>query len=56
MWCCKCNHDLLECVCSDLKERMASLKKSPYLYFTPEQIKALDKRAEQNKSIQTKSE
>lgn len=23
MWCCKCNRDLSECVCPDIKERLA---------------------------------
>jgi uncharacterized protein with PIN domain len=31
MWCCKCDKELSECTCPDIKERLASLSKSPYL-------------------------
>lgn len=31
MWCCKCNHDLTQCVCSDIDERLERLSMSPHL-------------------------
>lgn len=30
MWCCNCQNDLTECTCSDIKERLRSLKSSNY--------------------------
>ena len=34
MYCMKCNHDLFECTCPDLAERLASLGNSPHLIMT----------------------
>lgn len=31
MWCSKCNNDLKDCTCDDIKERLASLKDSKHL-------------------------
>lgn len=31
MYCAKCQKDLSKCTCPDIKERLASLKNSPYL-------------------------
>jgi hypothetical protein len=33
MWCMKCNHDLMDCTCPDLKERLASANASPYVFI-----------------------
>ncbi len=33
MWCVKCNHDLSECTCPDIDERLASLAKSPHFVY-----------------------
>ena len=32
MWCVKCNHDLSECVCPDLEERLARLREVPEIH------------------------
>lgn len=32
MWCCKCQRDLSECVCPDLKERLERLRGSKFLH------------------------
>jgi len=33
MFCCKCQNDLSDCICEDLKERLASLNNSPYFIY-----------------------
>ena len=32
MFCCKCQRDLSECVCPDLKERLEALRNSPFIH------------------------
>lgn len=29
MWCAKCNHELSDCACPDIQERLRSLSRSP---------------------------
>lgn len=41
MWCMNCNHDLSECVCPDLKERLASLAKCPHIHVPSMVVKPL---------------
>ena len=33
MWCAKCNKELSECICSDLEERLESLKRNPNVSY-----------------------
>ena len=33
MYCCKCQNDLADCTCDDIKERLARLKSSNHLYM-----------------------
>lgn len=52
----KCNHDLAECECADLKERLESIVESPDIFIAPEYQERIAKRAEQNANEQTKQE
>lgn len=46
MYCCKCNNDLADCTCPDLKERLESLKNCEYLHIGPGYLKRIEKQAE----------
>lgn len=52
----KCNHDLAECECPDLKERLEIIAKSPHVHIGDDYKARLAKRAEQNKNEQTREE
>jgi hypothetical protein len=45
----KCKNDLTDCTCSDLQERLDSLKNAPHLIVVPEAMDDYEKRAKQNK-------
>ena len=32
MWCMRCNHELYECTCEDLQERLQSIPGSSFVY------------------------
>lgn len=53
MWCCKCQNELSECTCPDLKERLENISKSPHLFIGKEYRKRLDKQAEKNANEKT---
>lgn len=56
MWCIKCNHDLAECECPDLKERMAKIQCSNHILMAPEYLKRIQRRADQNENEQARQE
>jgi hypothetical protein len=33
MWCMNCNHDLSECDCPDLEQRLREAQTSPHIYI-----------------------
>jgi hypothetical protein len=41
MWCMQCNHDLSECICPDLKERLESLRQCPNIHIPSMVVKPL---------------
>jgi hypothetical protein len=49
MWCVKCNHDLYECTCPDLKERLETINSHPNILIMPEALDEYRKQAERNK-------
>lgn len=34
MWCMKCNHDVADCTCSDINERLLSVAQGGHAAFT----------------------
>lgn len=31
MWCTKCSHELMDCTCRDIEERLAKVRDSPHV-------------------------
>lgn len=50
MHCGKCNHDLAECVCPDLQERLNSIFASPFLHISPQQKQRYQANADAQKA------
>ncbi len=46
MYCCKCNNELSECVCPDLKERLAAISSSPHIHIGKEYLERIQKQAD----------
>jgi hypothetical protein len=42
MWCCKCNKDIVDCVCPDIEERLRNLAENPVV--APAAIQNLEAR------------
>lgn len=56
MWCMKCNRELTECVCSDLAQRLESIKKCKHVYVAPDQMNKYEEQAEKHKDDKTVQE
>ena len=48
MICINCNHELTECTCPDLGERIAEIQKCPHCYIHPAVLAKLKAQAERN--------
>lgn len=53
MYCMKCERDLSQCTCPDLKERLEGLLNSPHLHFSQEARDAYTQQAEKNEQKTT---
>lgn len=49
MFCLKCQKDLADCVCPDLKERLAAIGASPHILLGADYTEKIRKQAERNK-------
>lgn len=49
MWCLKCDHDLAECLCPDLKERLEGIAKSEHVHIGAEYRQRIEEQAARNK-------
>jgi hypothetical protein len=56
MFCTQCHNDLSECTCTDLKERLEKLAKSPHLIIGKKQKTVYDKQAKRNDEEKTVQE
>lgn len=56
MICKKCDQDLADCTCPDLKERYERIVKMEFLFIGPEYRKRIEARIAQNEKEQTKTE
>jgi hypothetical protein len=56
MHCCKCNNEITECTCPDLKERLESLKSCEHLHIGADYLARIEKQAENNSNKKTVEE
>jgi hypothetical protein len=53
MWCTKCEKELSNCICIDLRERLQHLKSFPTLIIPNDVMEKYEKQASRNKDEQT---